>query len=69
MDNTKEKKERNESREIREIFAQTLSQETQEKRQRACSEKSNTKNFSRFFSPELSRVLSCPLRLGDTNLL
>ena len=55
---TKEKKEHNESREIREIFAQTLSQETQEKRQRACSEKSNTKNFSRFFSPELSRVLS-----------
>ena len=28
------------------------------KRDNACSEKSKTKNFSRFFSPELSRVLS-----------
>jgi hypothetical protein len=67
-----QRKERTkESREIREIFARTyVALETQMKRDNTFREKKqNKKNFSRFFSLSLSRVLSSILRLGDTNLI
>jgi hypothetical protein len=72
--NNKPKKRKNtESREIREIFANghMCRRDANEKRQHVSRKKAKQKNFSRFFSLSLSRVLSRPLlRLGeDTNLI
>ena len=41
-----------------ERFSHRLCRKRHKKRDNACSEKSKTKNFSRFFSPERSGVLS-----------
>lgn len=69
----KKRKNTESSREIREIFANghMCRRDANEKRQHVSRKKAKQKNFSRFFSLSLSRVLSRPLlRLGeDTNLI